>query len=106
MPKYLFEGRYNAEGAKGLVKDGGSGRREAISRMFEGLGGKLDALYFAFGDVDAYVIADLPDNESATAASLAVNQSDVATSKVVVLMTPEEVDNAAKKTVDYRAPGR
>src|SRR5208337_2040162 len=78
MPKYLFEGRYNAEGAKGVAREGGSGRREAIKKMLEGLGGKLDSVYFAFGDIDAYVVADLPDNEAAAAASLAVNQSGVA----------------------------
>ena len=82
MPKYLFEGRYNVEGAKGVARECGSGRREAIQKSFESLGGKLESLYFAFGDVDAYVIGDLPDNESAAAMSLAVNQSGVATGRV------------------------
>ena len=84
MRKYLFEGRYNVEGAKGLAREGGSGRREAIQKLFESLGGKLESLYFAFGDVDAYVIGELPDNESAAAVSLAVNQSGVATSRSVI----------------------
>ena len=106
MPKYLFEGRYNAEGAKGVAREGGSGRREAIKKTFESLGGKLESLYFAFGDIDVYVVADLPDNESAAAASLAVNQSGAATAKIVVLVTPEEMDKAAKKTVNYRPAGR
>jgi uncharacterized protein with GYD domain len=105
-PKYLFEGRYNAEGAKGVAKEGGSGRLEAIRKACEGLGGKLDSLHFAFGDIDAYVIADLPDNEAAAAMSLAVNQSGVSAAKVVVLMTPEEMDKASKKAVDYRPAGR
>ena len=73
---------------------------------FEGLGGKLDAVYFAFGDTDVYVVADLPNNETAAAMSLAVNQSGVAAVKVVVLMTPEEMDKAGKKAVDYRPVGR
>ena len=106
MPKYLFEGRYNAEGAKGIAKEGGTGRREAIRKTFEGLGGKLDSVHFAFGDIDVYVVCDLPDNETAAAASLAVNQSGVVAAKVVVLMTPEEMDEASKKAVDYRAAGR
>ena len=106
MPKYLFEGRYNVEGAKGLAREGGSGRREAIQKLFESLGGKLESLYFAFGDVDAYVIGELPDNESAAAVSLAVNQSSVATSRSVILLTPEEMDKAGKKSVNYRPPGR
>jgi uncharacterized protein with GYD domain len=97
MPKYLFEGRYSVEGAKGVAREGGSGRREAIKKMFEGLGGKMECLYFAFGDVDVYVIGDLPDNESAAAASLAINQSGAASGKVVVLVTPEEMDKAGKE---------
>jgi uncharacterized protein with GYD domain len=105
MPKYLFEGRYSVEGAKGVAREGGSGRREAIKKMFEGLGGKMESLYFAFGDVDVYVIGDLPDNESAAAASLAINQSGAASGKVVVLVTPEEMDKAGKKTVAYRPAG-
>ena len=106
MPKYLFEGRYNAEGAKGVAREGGSGRREAIHKTFEGLGGRLESLYFAFGDIDVYVVADLPNNETAAAMSLAVNQSGVAAVKVVVLMTPEEMDKAGKKAVDCRPAGR
>ncbi len=106
MPKYLFEGRYNVEGAKGVAREGGSGRREAIQKMFEGLGGKLESLHFAFGDVDAYAIGELPNNDSAAAASLAVSQSGLATTRVVVLLTPEEMDKAGKKSVNYRAPGR
>ena len=82
MPKYLFEGRYSVEGTKGVAREGGSGRRKAIQKMFEGLGGKLESLHFAFGEVDAYVIGELPDNESAAAASLAVSQSGLATSRV------------------------
>ena len=69
MPKYLFEGKYNVEGAKGVAREGGSGRRQAIAAMLEGLGGKLEHLYFAFGDVDVFGIADLPNNEAAAAAN-------------------------------------
>ena len=61
MAKYLLEARYTVEGAKGVAKEGGTGRRAAITKMVEGLGGKLEALYYAFGDVDVYVILDLPD---------------------------------------------
>ena len=106
MAKYMFEARYNAEGAKGIARDGGSARRAAVAKMAEGLGGKLESFYFALGDVDAYVIVDVPDAVSVVAAALAVNQSGVVTVKTVPLLSPEEVDNAAKRTVDYRAPGR
>jgi len=106
MAKYLFEGHYTAEGAKGLVRDGGSGRRAAAAKTMESLGGKLEAFYFAFGDVDVYAIFDLPDSVTAAAAALAINQSGVLTGKTIVLIPPEDMDKATKKTVDYRPPGR
>jgi uncharacterized protein with GYD domain len=106
MAKYLFEARYTPEGAKGVAKEGGSGRRAAIAKMAEGMGGKLESFYYAFGDVDAYVIVDMPDNVSAAAAALAVNQGGAASVKTVVLIAPEDMDKAGKKTVDYRAPGK
>jgi len=105
MPKYLFEGHYTVEGAKALAKEGGSSRRAAMSKAIESLGGKLESFHFAFGGVDVYLVADLPDNVSAAAASLAVSQGGAASSKTVVLLTPEEMDNAAKKTVVYHPPG-
>lgn len=106
MAKYLFEARYTAEGTKGLLREGGSGRRAAVAEMAEGLGGKLESFYFAFGDIDAYAIVDVPDSINAAAVALAVNQSGGASVKTVVLMTPEDVDKASKKAVDYRPPGR
>ena len=104
MATYLFEGRYTVEGTKGLLHEGGTGRRAAIEKMIQGLGGKLVDIYFAFGDIDVYVIAELPDNVSAAAAALAVNHSGAASVKTVVLMTLDEVDKACHKTVAYRPP--
>jgi uncharacterized protein with GYD domain len=106
MAKYLVEARYTAEGAKGLVREGGTGRRAAAAKAVEGLGGKIEAFYYAFGDVDAYVIFDVPDNVSAAALALAVSQSGGINTKTVVLITPEEMDQAGKKAVDFRPPGR
>src|SRR5262249_205492 len=106
MPRYLIEASYTLEGVKGVSKEGGSKRREAASAAIQGLGGKVESFYFAFGDPDAIVIADLPDNASAAAASLAINASGAVNVKTKVLLTPEEMDSAAKKTVNYRAPGR
>jgi uncharacterized protein with GYD domain len=106
MPKYLFEARYTAEGAKGLAREGGTGRRDAVAKMTEGLGGKLEVFYYAFGDVDAYVIVDMPENVSVAATALAVNQAGGATLKTVVLLTPEDMDKAGKTPVAYRPPGR
>jgi uncharacterized protein with GYD domain len=105
MAKYLVKASYSAEGAKGLQSAGGTSRRDAVAKMAESLGGSLESFYFAFGHTDAYVVVDLPDNHRAAAASIAVNTSGGATSEIVVLLTPEEIDSAAKLSVDYRPPG-
>ena len=106
MPKYLVQANYVDKGLKGLFKEGGSSRRAAIGKMFESVSGKVEAFYYAFGGTDVFIIADMPDNVSAAALSLAVNASGAATSKVTVLLTVEEIDAATKKTVSYRAPGQ
>ena len=106
MPKYLIEASYTSEGAKGVMKDGGSKRRAAAEQAIKNAGGKLDAFYFAFGDADALVIIDAPDHASVAAASLAINASGAVHTKTTVLLTPEEIDHAAKKGVQYTAPGR
>jgi uncharacterized protein with GYD domain len=105
VPRYLVKASYTTEGAKGVQSAGGTSRRDAVAKMAEGLGGRLESFYFAFGETDAYVVLDLPDNRSAAAASIAVNTAGGAASEVVVLLTPEDVDEAAKLSVDYRAPG-
>lgn len=105
MPKYLVKAQYTAEGAKGIQSAGGTSRRDAIAKMAEGLGGSLESFYFAFGETDAYVVLDVPDNRAAAAASIAVGATGAATSEVVVLLTPEDLDAAAGLSVDYRPPG-
>ncbi len=105
MPKFLVLASYTPEGAKGVMSAGGTSRRDAVAKMAEGLGGKLESFYFAFGETDAFVVLDLPDNQSAAAASMAVTAAGGATSQVVVLLTPEDIDAAAKRSADYRPPG-
>lgn len=106
MPKYLIQASYVGEGLKGLLKEGGTSRRETVSKVIEGMGGKLETFYYAFGDFDVIGIADMPDNVSTLAFSLAVNSSGGINAKTIVLITPEEIDEAAKKVVDYRPPGK
>ncbi len=106
MAKYLISASYTAEGVKGLLAEGGTKRREAASKAIKAAGGKVEEFYFAFGGHDAYVIVDLPDNASAAAASLAINASGAVRTSTTVLLTPEEVDSAVKKSVPYRAPGK
>src|SRR3989440_9500812 len=105
MPKYLIEASYTLDGVKGVQSAGGSSRRDAVAQVAESVGGRLESFYFAFGDRDVYTVVDLPDNESAAAVALTVNTAGGATVRTVVLMTPEEADSAAKRSVDYRAPG-
>ncbi len=105
MAKYLIQASYTASGAKGLAREGGSSRREKIKHMLEGMGGRLEVFYYAFGDADVYAIADMSDNVSAAAVSLAINASGAVATKTVVLMTPEDMDAAAKKSVQYSPPG-
>jgi uncharacterized protein with GYD domain len=105
MPKYLIEATYTLEGVKGIQSAGGSTRRDAVAQVAESVGGRLESFYFAFGDSDVYVIADLPDNESATAVALTVNASGAVRLRTTVLLEPEEVDAAAKRSVEYRPPG-
>ncbi|HEV3058254.1 MAG TPA: GYD domain-containing protein [Vicinamibacterales bacterium] len=105
MGKYLITASYTADGAKGLLKDGGTKRREAAEQAIKSAGARLEAFYFAFGDDDAYVIIDAPDHASVVAASVAINASGAVHSKTVVLLTPEDMDLATKKSVTYRAPG-
>ena len=105
MAKYLISASYTAEGAKGVLKEGGTKRRQAAEQAIKSGGGKLEAFYFAFGDNDAFVIVDAPDHASVAAMSLAINASGAVRTKTVVLLTPEEIDQATKKGTTYRAPG-
>jgi uncharacterized protein with GYD domain len=105
MPKYLIEVRYNADGVKGVMREGGTGRREAAARAIESVGGKVEALYFAFGEVDVYCICDVPDESRAIAASMAINQSGVASARLTPLIAPETIDAAAKVNMAYRPAG-
>lgn len=105
MPKYLFAVSYSPEGVRGLQKDGGTARRKAAEEVAKSVGGSVEAFYFSFGETDAYVVCDLPDNEAAAALALTVTASGAVAAKTVVLLTAEEVDAAAKRSVTYRPPG-
>lgn len=105
MPKYLLQVNYTLDGVKGLNAEGGSARLAAATALIEGLGGSIESFYFAFGDTDVYAIVDMPDNVSVAAAALAVSAAGGAVSRTVVLLTPDEVDAATKKTTTYRPPG-
>jgi uncharacterized protein with GYD domain len=105
MAKFMIKASYTPEGARGLLKEGGTGRRATVQKLIESLGGKVEAFYFAYGADDAYVITDVPDAASGLAVSLAANASGAVHLSTIPLITPEEMDAACKKSVSYRAPG-
>ncbi len=105
MPTYLWQGSYTSEGAKGLAKEGGTKRRATIQQTVEKAGGKLLAFYFAMGESDVYAISEFPDVATAVAMSLAVNASGAVHLKSTLLLSPEEFDEASKKSIGYRPPG-
>ena len=105
MPKYLITGSYTEQGAKGVLAEGGSGRVTAVTKLISSLGGTVKSFYFGFGSDSFYVTVDLPDNTAAAAGTAVVAAAGGARPRVVVLLTPEEVDAAVKLSGDYRAPG-
>jgi uncharacterized protein with GYD domain len=106
MAKYLVQVNYVGEGVKGLLKDGGSKRRTVVEQLFKSMGGTIDAFYYAFGDTDLYIIGDFPDYATVAAAVLTVTATGTVTCKTTVLLTPEEIDAASKKTPSYSPPGK
>jgi uncharacterized protein with GYD domain len=106
MASFLVQFSYTEQGVKGLLKEGGSKRREATEQLIKSLGGKMVAYYFAFGEYDGFAIVEGVENVDITAAALIVGGSGAVKTKTTVLLTPEEVDRASKKTGTYRAPGQ
>lgn len=106
MAKYLWQISYTPEGFRGLLKEGGTSRRTMVEKLTANMGGSLESFHFAFGQHDGFVIADVPDDVDAAAVALTVGAAGAATIKTVRLMTPEQIDQAVEKTVEYRAPGK
>jgi uncharacterized protein with GYD domain len=106
MPRYLIVANYTAAGDQGLVKVGGTARRTSVTEMVEKLGGKIETFDYAFGEDDVFVVAELPDNVTAAAISLAIGATGLVTTRIIVLLTPEEIDAAIAKHPDYHGPGQ
>ena len=106
MPRYLVQASYTADGAAGLIKEGGTGRRDAVQKVLESAGGRLESMDFAFGSDDVIIILELPSNVDAAAVAIAVAASGALTTRMTVLLTPEEIDEATRRSVDYHPPGR
>jgi len=105
MPRYLWQISYTIDGAKGLLDEGGTSRRDAITAMVESVGGHVEVCYYAFGAADLYVIGEVPDDVAAASLSLRTAGAGAARSQTVVLLTPEQLDEATRREVAYRPPG-
>lgn len=106
MPKFLIQASYTAEGLNGLAKDKASGRKAAVQAAMKAIKGKLECMYFAFGDNDAVLIVDAPDNVAAAAISLATGSTGLVRIRTTPLLTIDEVDQALALPSKYRAPGQ
>jgi uncharacterized protein with GYD domain len=105
MAKYLIKASYTGEGLKGLLKDKASGRRDAVRQAIEGVGGRLESMYYALGDDDVVIIADLPDNVTASAISLTASATGLVRTRTTALLTVEETDKALATSVSFRGAG-
>lgn len=105
MPKYLVKASLSSDGLKGTLKEGGTRRREAVSKVAESVGGRLEAFYYAFGEADIYAIFDMPDNVSVAALSATISATGTADLSTTVLITPEDMNEVAKKHAEYTPPG-
>lgn len=106
MPKFLIQLSYTPDGAKGLLKDGGTARLKAASDVLAQFNGRIEAFYFAFGADDAVLIVEVPDHETMAAISLTVSATGTIRTRATVLLTAEQIDEAARKHVNFRAPGQ
>ena len=105
MPKYLYQANYTSAGMQGLLKEGGSSRRQVFDNLAKEQGGTLESFYYAFGGADLYMVFDLRDATTAAAVSLVSTAGGALSINTVQLLTPEEIDAAVNKTVNYRPPG-
>jgi uncharacterized protein with GYD domain len=106
MAKYLFEATYVGEGIKGLMREGGTARREALVEALKSVDGTLESFYYAFGETDVLGVFEVPAPADAAALSLMINSTGSVNVRLKPLLGPEDLDEAAKKTPSYRAPGR
>ena len=105
MTRFMWTGSYTIDGSKGVIAEGGSSRRAMVEKMLASMGGKLECFYFAFGNDDIIIIGEVPDNASGAAIGLTVAASGGAHGRVTILLTPAEIDAAAKMSPAYRPAG-
>jgi uncharacterized protein with GYD domain len=102
----LVQGSYSVDGVKGVLKEGGTGRRTTVDSAVKALGGELESMYFAFGDNDVVAIIDVPDNVTLAALTMGIGSTGTVRLATTVLLTAEEIDQARKKVLKFRAAGQ
>lgn len=105
MPRYMLHGTYTASGAAGLMKEGGTSRRAAVDAVAKSVGGSIESMDWAFGAEDFYIIANVPDAETAAALSLTVGATGAVRVTTSELLSAAQVDEVVRRRVDYRPPG-
>ena len=105
MARFMFKVSYTKDGMQGVMKEGAVSRRTFIEKMASEMGGSIASFDFAFGDTDAYVIAEMPDQITAASVATAVAASGAVNIETVVLISAEDIDQAIAKNAPYRAPG-
>jgi GYD domain len=91
MAKYLFRVIITKVTSAGSPADYGAGWETSLSDAVANAQGTVESIYFAFGDTDIYMVADLPDEGAVAELSLAIAQGGDATVRTVVLFAPSRV---------------
>ena len=107
MSKFMYSGNYTKRGIKGLLKDGGTARKEETVRLVESLGGKIEAFYWCYGSTDFVTIMDFPDHTTVTGMALNIAASGTFTGNLTPLISVEEMDEMVKVSIkDWKGPGQ
>src|SRR5690242_20286923 len=106
MAKYLAIASYTADGLRELAAHGARARIDASKKLVAEAGGSIESFYYAFGSDDAFIVCDLPDDVAAAATAIAAGTSGVVVSRMVPLLTAEEIDQALSKNLRLAGPGQ
>ena len=101
MALYLFRFAYTPESWAALMESPADRRDMLASRLFS-FGGRLQGFWYCFGDSDGYALAEIPDNVSAAAVSVAVKATGAfRTLDATVLLSAEEMVEAMSRAGDF-----
>lgn len=106
MAKYLAIASYTTDGLRELAAHGASARIEASKKLVADAGGSIESFYYAFGSDDVFIVCDLPDNVAAAATAIAAGSTGVVVTRMVPLLTAEEIDQAVSRNLRLAGPGR